>query len=167
MRAMGRVARALPVLLALFVLVPGAARAGDVTKQEVEGYVGEIGDEHSALGEAIVLLGRMIQVSLRDPNAVDTPSYGEAISRVEELIEAIGGADALEGRLASLKAEIREVHQIFIGCVAALERSNGIMDEASYYYSSVAHEEWKQSRQSFIDFTETLEALKAEYDIAS
>ncbi len=81
MRSLHLPPKAVPVLLALVLVVPGAARAGDATKAEVEAYVDEIAKPHSALGEAIVLMGRMMQTSLRNPPQVNTPAYAQAIAR--------------------------------------------------------------------------------------
>lgn len=168
MRSLRLPAKALPLVFALVLVVAGAARAGDATKAEVEAYASEVAETHSALGEAIVLMGRMIQTSLRDPRQVDTPAYSDAVTRVDELIAAVGGAEALEARLESLKAEeIRDLHRAFVRCVAATERTNGLMGVANYYYSDAVQRSWEESRESFIAFTDSLEALKAAYGIAS
>ncbi len=168
MRSLHLPPKAVPVLLALVLVVPGAARAGDATKAEVEAYVDEIAKPHSALGEAIVLMGRMMQTSLRNPPQVATPAYAQAIARVEQLVAEVGGADALEAPLQSLKAEeVRDLHRVFVRCVAAMARTNDLMAAGNYYFSDAAQASWEESRQSFLAFTDSLEALKAEYGIAS
>jgi hypothetical protein len=168
MRSLRLPPKALPLVFALVLVVAGPARAGDATKAEAEAYASEIAETHSALGEAIVLMGRMIQTSLRDPRQVDSPAYSDAITRVEQLVAAVGGVDALEARLESLKAEeIRDLHRAFVRCVAAMERTSDLMVVANYYYSEAVQLSWEESRESFIAFTDSLEALKAEYGIAA
>jgi hypothetical protein len=162
----GPLLRALPVLLALVLLFPGVAQGADATKKEVDDYATRITERQNALGETLVLLGRVIEITLVNRRVVGTGPFWDAVDKIDAFIEEKAGEDALEEILTGLEGkDIREVHGMFILSIRSLKKADAMVRRADYQFSPQAQEAWDESRLSFLSFTDELKALMAKHGL--
>lgn len=158
--------RALPLLFALVLLFPGLALAAEATKEEVGDYVQRITERHDALGEILVLLGRVIEVPLQNPGIVGSERFWSAVDKIDAFIKEKADEEGLEKILAGLRGDdLRKLHETFIRAMRLLKEADEVLEAANYGFSPQAYEVWNEARLAFLSFTDGLKALKAKHGL--
>lgn len=167
MRLVRRPLVAIPLLFAVLASGLAPARAADATRAEVDAYVAEISARQDALGENLVILGRIIEITLRNPDAVDTEAFWGGVDRVETFFEEKGDEEALKAMAADLEGDdLRALHQVFLRCLRSFKEADALIKRADYHFSPEANDVWNESRLDFLSFTDDLGALMTKHGIA-